>query len=491
MGSVPSDEVFVAAVEGIGARLDVLQARDWVPSGCDEALVRVREVEVLGRRLHALQVGLQDRIDRSGVFKADGHGSAKVMVRHGANLSNAEALRRDQVVRMVREMPVVAAGHGAGRIGTPQVERIARTWANRRVRAQLVQVDGLMARAAAVLPYREFDAALADWERLVDEDGAGDRAERSDANRDFRMPRNFDGSHRIEGGGGSVDGAVIEDIWLRQVQREWEADWAEARCQHGDAVTLADLARTDAQRRYDAMKACMVRGDLAEYGVEARTCTDLVVDEVTFERHLARLFGTDPGPDPRLDTWWDDLLDTLDGDRAAQPEPEPAGDRAAEAERDARGDVEGAGPQEEPEAEADEVGSDLVGFRCGTIDGRPLDPTEVVVATLIGQIRRVVVGADGVVLDMGRKARCFTGARQLAVRLAHRSCVWTACEVPSSDCQCDHLDSFNGPRQGRTNPGNGAPQCGRHNRLKEQGFTVVRDQRGRWHIYRPDGTEIT
>lgn len=133
----------------------------------------------------------------------------------------------------------------------------------------------------------------------------------------------------------------------------------------------------------------------------------------------------------------------------------------------------------------------LVGFRCGTVDGRPLDPTEVVVASLIGQVRRVVVGSDGVVVDMSRKARFFTGARQLAVRLADRSCVWSGCDVPSSECQCDHIESFNGPRQGRTSPDNGAPQCGRHNRMKEQGFTVVRDRSGRHHVFRPDGTEIT
>lgn len=483
MGSLVPDRGVAAAIDRIGAELDVLMADDWVPLECEGAMVRVRELETLVRRLHAVQVDVLDRIDRSGVFKADGHASAKVMVRHGVNLSNAEALRRDQAMRALRAMPLVAAGHAAGRVGTPQVERIARTFANRRVRTQLVEADEAMARAAVMLPYREFDAALTDWERLVDEDGAGDRAERTHANRDFRMPRNFDGSHRFDGGGGPVDGAVIEDIWQRQVRRQWDADWADARARLGDAATPADLARTDAQRRYDAMKTCWVRGDLAEHGAEARTCTDLVIDEVTFERHLARLFGTDPGPDPRLATYWDDLLgtsDPADPATATCPGIEP---EAADA--DADPGVEGG--CDEPVEEA----GGLVGFRCSTIDGRPLDPTEVVVATLIGHIRRVVAGADGVVLDMGRKARCFTGVRQLAVRLSNHSCVWTGCDVPPSQCQCDHLEGFNSPDKGRTNPGNGAPQCGRHNRFKERGFTVVRDHRGRWHVHRPDGTEIT
>ncbi len=490
MVSKVSDPVVAGAIDGIDAGLGVLLADGWEPVSCDEAMVRVREIEALGRRLHAAQLGVLAAIDRSGVFRADGHASAKVMVRHGANLSKAAALRRDQVASMLQRMPHAEAAHAEGRLGTPQAERIARTFANGRVREALVDADEAMVRAAVMLPYPDFDAALTDWERLVDEDGAGDRAERNDANRDFRMPQNLDGSGRFEGGGGGVDMQEIEDVWQRQVRREFEADWAEARCRLGDAATVDDLVRTDGQRRFDAMKTCMLRGDLAEYGVSARTCTDLVIDQPTFERHLAKLFGTDPGPDPRAVTWWDDLAGTL-GDEpgtgcesTVEPEPEPERESAPDS---VPGDAPA--PVRKPGNGPPEGGP--VGFRCGTIDGRPLDPTEVVVATLIGHVRRVVTGADAVVLDMGRKARCFAGARQGAVRLSHPMCTWTGCQVPASECQSDHLDGFGGPSEGRTDPGNGAPVCGRHNRLKEQGYAVVRDRHGRWHVFRPDGTEIT
>ena len=67
-------------------------------------------------------------------------------------------------------------------------------------------------------------------------------------------------------------------------------------------------------------------------------------------------------------------------------------------------------------------------------------------------------------------------------------CYWPGCNVHISRCQADHLD----PRRNgaRTNPGNGGPACGRHNRLKEHGYTARRDPRGRMHVHRPDGTEI-
>jgi len=41
-----------------------------------------------------------------------------------------------------------------------------------------------------------------------------------------------------------------------------------------------------------------------------------------------------------------------------------------------------------------------------------------------------------------------------------------------------------------TNPANGGPACGFHNRWKQTGYRVHRDPHGNWHTYRPDGTEI-
>ena len=100
----------------------------------------------------------------------------------------------------------------------------------------------------------------------------------------------------------------------------------------------------------------------------------------------------------------------------------------------------------------------------------------------------MVVGWDSVVLDMSGYHTLFRGPLRDAVMLLHTGCPWPGCTTKIAHCQADHLD----PRRngGRTNPDNGAPACGRHNRLKEHGFTARRDPRGRMRIYRPDGTEI-
>ena len=164
------------------------------------------------------------------------------------------------------------------------------------------------------------------------------------------------------------------------------------------------------------------------------------------------------------------------------------------------------------------VGLDLtpddstVGYRCSTLDGHPIDRTEATAEALLGHIRRVVVGADSVVIDLGRRRRLFTGAAALAVWLTASHCYWPGCNVPVNHCQTDHLTPWRTPRAGdrgngdrgdsdsdadshgghggRTEPHNGAPLCGRHNRLKEHGYTVHRDTAGAIHIHRPDGSEL-
>ena len=52
-------------------------------------------------------------------------------------------------------------------------------------------------------------------------------------------------------------------------------------------------------------------------------------------------------------------------------------------------------------------------FMCRSQDGHDVDPTEAGVTTLFSQFRRIVVDANGVVIDLGR-ARRFTGSARTA-----------------------------------------------------------------------------
>ena len=64
------------------------------------------------------------------------------------------------------------------------------------------------------------------------------------------------------------------------------------------------------------------------------------------------------------------------------------------------------------------------GYHCRTLDGARLEPTEAVSHGLTGYIRRVVIGADSVVIDAGRERLLFTGTARLAAAIAHTHCAW-------------------------------------------------------------------
>jgi hypothetical protein len=63
-------------------------------------------------------------------------------------------------------------------------------------------------------------------------------------------------------------------------------------------------------------------------------------------------------------------------------------------------------------------------------------------AVLTGHVRRVVFDAAGVVIDLGRRSRLFTGSSSDAVMLGDRWCLWPGCDQRSGRCQADHTQPW-------------------------------------------------
>ena len=86
----------------------------------------------------------------------------------------------------------------------------------------------------------------------------GSRRHRGNARADhearrLHLSQGYRGNWALDGGFDPLGGAVLDGA-LKRIEHElFEADWAEARARVGDGVGLADLARTPAQRRADAM----------------------------------------------------------------------------------------------------------------------------------------------------------------------------------------------------------------------------------------------
>jgi hypothetical protein len=105
-----------------------------------------------------------------------------------------------------------------------------------------------------------------------------------------------------------------------------------------------------------------------------------------------------------------------------------------------------------------------------------------------GNITRIVIGPEGQPLDVGRSQRVVPPHLRRAVDVRDTSCVFAGCGAPHHWCDVHHLIHW--LDGGDTSLENSGLLCERHHTQVHHGFTIERDPDGRWHTYRPDGTEI-
>jgi hypothetical protein len=103
-------------------------------------------------------------------------------------------------------------------------------------------------------------------------------------------------------------------------------------------------------------------------------------------------------------------------------------------------------------------------------------------------ISRIVMGPDGVPLDLGRDHRVVTPGLRRAVEQRDGRCVFAGCDAPTHWCDVHHLVHW--IFGGETSLENSGLVCERHHTKVHHGFRIQRDPSGRWRTWRPDGTEI-
>jgi hypothetical protein len=93
-------------------------------------------------------------------------------------------------------------------------------------------------------------------------------------------------------------------------------------------------------------------------------------------------------------------------------------------------------------------------------------------------IRRVLLGPDSAVIDVGRALRVPSGAGRAALRVRDQGCVWPGCDRPSSWTNAHHVLHWG--HGGKTDLDNLVLLCHRHHwKVHEGGWQVVRSEEGR------------
>ncbi len=402
-----------------------------------EAIELIATVELLGRQVDAVRTQVFESIDRTGVHAVDGHRSAKPMIANAGKLSGSEAAARQKAARVLAVLPEVASAYVGGEVSSCMVRRLGRVYSNPRVRDLMVDADGWFAGHARNDSYEFFDLVVSQWEMLADEDGAERNDARHERSRNHVMDQDDEGQWVWSGSASAYDGALSHDVFVAFEKIEFDIDWQHAVDMHGDDANASHLPRSAAQRRADAFAKVHVYAAKALHAEGGpNVTTNVVIDDETFEREARKLVGDDVEP----------------GDPCRED------------------------------------------FVCSTASGARLPSRSAVAHALVGYLRRNVIGADGVTIDLGRR-RLFTGYARLAAQLNASSCYWPGCHVNVANCQIDHLTPHAGTRDrgggGLTNPDNAGVACGKHNRHKEHGYTVRRLPDGTIEIRRPDRTILT
>ncbi len=104
---------------------------------------------------------------------------------------------------------------------------------------------------ARSLSFADFNRAVSHWERVVDENrnDGDDPPDPREEKRALYLSTTLDGRGRLDGWLDPIGYSDFAEA-LRRIEREFfEADWALAREEHGDAVTADMLWRTPAAPR--------------------------------------------------------------------------------------------------------------------------------------------------------------------------------------------------------------------------------------------------
>ena len=387
------------------------------------------DIERLAREVEAVPAQVVAEVNRRGLYRDDGHLRLTGWLRTVVNMPSPEAHRIDRLSKLVAAFPEVARRLESGELGVAQANRLAAAHANRRVAWSFPSFFDLLLDKAVQLPVDDFRQVVDHWERLADADGAHRHAEMVHECRDATVNVLGDTTF-VDAHLGNLHGALVKEVFERFCQRELDRDIAE-RDANGPAPESA-LPRTAGQRRADALVAVFAAA-AGRMPVAVEPLVNIVIDADTFEA-------------------------ALDALQSGEPLPSLAG---------------------RPET--------LHRRRCHTTAGYPVDPVDTVVSALTGQVRRVVVDGKGVVIDLGRRSRLFTGASREAVFLRGRRCIWPGCGIPV--CEVDHRVPWS--EGGTTSPDNADPLCRRHNKLKATGYnTRQHPETGVTTVIRPDGRPI-
>ncbi len=348
--------------------------------------------------------------DCRGEHRAEGHSSVVGWLRHHLRMKKRTAQRIARLSRFVSQHQAVEDGMRAGHLSLDHVEVIADRWAARHA-AAWDEAMPLIVELAKSIRFEDLARDLTAFADNLAPNDAEDRFEEQLDGRCFSKAKTIDGYGFLRGWMDPISFEIFAAEHDRITDDLFAQDWAFCQDVLGrdpDENELAELTRCRENRAHDALVEMARRSKtLAGGKVAAAAEVVLHTTQDTYEEALRHLISDDPDDEMTI----------------------PPG-----------------------------------GF-CETADGTPITPVAAVYTSLIGQVRRIVFGADDEILSYGRARRLYSDAQTSALRAKYRRCTHPyGCDHTGRRLQIDHiLEHQDG---GPTDIDNGQPLDGTHNRWK-------------------------
>jgi hypothetical protein len=229
--------------------LDALCAED--PQRlCDREAIKALHRQLA--RLEAATTRASAAFDAGRDWEDDKARSSASWIATACHLPTSTARRRVRLGRELRLMDVVEKAWLAGDIGEAQVGLLARARTPRRAET-FTSHEELLVGYARSMGFGSFARVLAYWCYRADPDGSEAEADDDYKSRRLHLSSGFRGTQLLDGVLDPIGGAIVADELARIDKEFFDADWAEAKERVGAGVCAADLWRTPAQRRADAL----------------------------------------------------------------------------------------------------------------------------------------------------------------------------------------------------------------------------------------------
>ena len=239
----PVSKPLQVPAEPLGAALDSLASID--PDTLDDAELAETVVELHRQqaRLAAVATRLTAALEARRVWADDGSRSCGAWLAHRCRLPVGQARAEVWLGRRFRTMPATAEAFGAGDIGRRHAAVLA-SLAGGRTADCFARDEVMLVGFACTMGWAEFCRAVEYWRQCADPDGAEKDAARDEALRRVHLSPGLRGTGHLDGLLTSLGRATLGAALGRIEQELFEADWAAARAEHGDAATAGHLART-------------------------------------------------------------------------------------------------------------------------------------------------------------------------------------------------------------------------------------------------------